>query len=230
MSEDLECLFYKVIDYLDGKESDCRKSIPNVEENSKKADVFGRNVIPLGVSNRHIHLSQEHAVALFGQDYVFHKLKDLSQKGQCAYQECVTLVGPKGIIEKVRILGPCRSNTQIELLKSDCFKLGINAPLRLSGDIVDTPGCIVIGPKGAVQIERGCIVAKRHIHMNPSDAKYFGVEDGQVVSLELPGERGGILNQVVVRVSDSFTLECHLDTEEANALGVTGNNKLRLIK
>ncbi|MDE1692105.1 phosphate propanoyltransferase [Streptococcus suis] len=230
MSEDLESLFYKVIDYLDGKESNCRKSTPNVEENSKKADVFGRNVIPLGVSNRHIHLSQEHAVALFGQEYVFHKLKDLSQKGQYAYQECVTLVGPKGIIEKVRILGPCRSDTQIELLKSDCFKLGINAPLRLSGDIVDTPGCIVIGPKGAVQIERGCIVAKRHIHMNPSDAKHFGVEDGQVVSLELPGERGGILNQVVVRVSDSFTLECHLDTEEANALGVTGNNKLRLIK
>ncbi len=94
MSEDLESLFYKVIDYLDGKESDCRKSTPNVEENSKSRR-FGRNVIPLGVSNRHIHLSQEHAVALFGQEYVFHKLKDLSQKGQCAYQECVTLVGPK---------------------------------------------------------------------------------------------------------------------------------------
>ncbi|HEL1972461.1 TPA: phosphate propanoyltransferase [Streptococcus suis] len=235
MGEDLESLFYKVIDYLDGREGiDLQKSNEketDIESTSeKKKDVFGSQVIPLGVSNRHIHLSQSDADCLFGVGYHFNNLKELSQKGQYAYKECVTIAGPKGVIEKVRILGPARKDSQVELLKSDCYKLGISAPLRLSGDIDNTPGCTVVGPKGSIQLTKGCIVAKRHIHMNSNDAKHFGVEDKQVVSLEIPGERGGVIHNVVVRVKDSFSLECHLDTEEANALGVTGLNKLRVVK
>ncbi|HFU4060109.1 TPA: phosphate propanoyltransferase [Streptococcus suis] len=235
MGEDLESLFYKVIDYLDGGEdfslqqpAEDTSVIEKIAE--KKTDVFGSRVIPLGVSNRHIHLSQRDADYLFGAGYQFNKLKELSQKGQYAYKECVTIAGPKGVIEKVRILGPSRQDSQVELLKSDCYKLGISAPLRLSGDIDNTPGCTVIGPKGSLQLTKGCIVAKRHIHMNSNDAKHFDVEDKQVVSLEIPGERGGVIHNVVVRVKDSFSLECHLDTEEANALGVTGLNKLRIVK
>lgn len=235
MGEDLESLFYKVVDYLDGRDSNVEKVLVEekpvaAKEPVTKADVFGRNAIPLGISNRHIHLSQVDIDCLFGPDYRFNQLKELSQKGQFAYKECVTIAGPKGVIERVRILGPSRSHTQVEILRSDCFKLGIDAPLRLSGDIEHTPGCTVIGPVGSIQLNKGCIVAKRHIHMSPSDAKHFGVEDKQVVSLEIPGERGGIIHNVIVRVNDNFSLECHLDTEEANALGLTGLNKLRIIK
>lgn len=232
MGEDLESLFYKVIEFLDG-EADLGPSTSSGKERvseDTQPDVFGANLIPVGVSNRHIHLSQSDADMLFGPGYTFSKLKELSQKGQFAYNECVIIAGPKGTIDKVRILGPVRKESQVELLKSDCFKLGIDAPLRLSGDIANTPGCTVIGPAGSIQLTKGCIVAKRHIHMGPKDAKQFEVKHNQIVSLRLPGERGGIMHNVVVRVSDAFSLECHLDTEEANAFGVTSHDKLKLIK
>ncbi|WP_373273856.1 phosphate propanoyltransferase [Streptococcus sp. B01] len=205
-------------------------SIEPVSETSYKLDDNRDFAIPLGVSNHHVHLSQADADILFGACYHFKKLKDLSQPGQYALEECVMIVGPKGVIEKVRILGPVRKETQVELTRTDCFKIGVKAPLRLSGEIDNTPGCTIIGPAGSVQLEKGCIVAKRHIHMSPADAKRFGVENHQRVSLELPGERGGIIQHVIIRVKDSFSLECHLDTEEANALGVTGKSKVRLVK
>lgn len=232
MEEDLETLFYKVIDQLSGSDSDNDKISCQTlggQTSSKTNDSTGYS-IPLGVSNHHIHLSQSDADILFGKEYIFQKLKDLSQPGQYALKESVTLAGPKGVIEKVRILGPVRDETQVEISATDCFKLGVKAPLRLSGDIANTPGCTVIGPAGSVQLKRGCIVAKRHIHMSPDDANIYGVEDNQVVSLEIPGERGGILNNVIIRIKNSFRLECHLDTEEANAFGVTGKDKLKLIK
>ncbi|MGT2935527.1 phosphate propanoyltransferase [Streptococcus castoreus] len=226
--EELEDLFYRVIDQLGGR-AVAVEEVKSLAPQPTKLDVEDF-VIPLGVSNHHIHLSQTDADTLFGPGYEFQKLKDLSQTGQFAVQECLFVAGPKGILEKVRILGPVRSHSQVELTVSDCFKLGIKAPLRLSGDLVGSPGCTLIGPKGSVQLTKGCIVAKRHIHMSPLDAREFGVRDGQEVSLECLGERGGILKNVTIRVHESFSLECHLDTEEANTLGVSAKNKLKLIK
>lgn len=188
------------------------------------------DVIPVGISNRHIHLSQAAVDKLFGCGYQLTKLKDLSQPGQYACKECVTICGPKGVIEKVRILGPVRTETQVEILQSDTFKLGVKGFLRLSGDLADTPGITIIGPNGSFEIPFGVIVAKRHIHMLPSDATRFGVDDGAVVSIEFEGERGGILNNVVIRVTANSGLECHIDTEEANALGVKPGTTIKIRK
>ncbi|CRK81809.1 phosphate propanoyltransferase [Neobacillus massiliamazoniensis] len=186
--------------------------------------------IPVGVSNRHIHLSQEDVNRLFGEGYQMTKLKDLLQPGQYACKETVTICGPKGAIEKVRILGPVRSKTQVEILEGDGFKLGRGTQTRMSGDLQGTPGITLIGPKGSVQINEGLIVAQRHIHMGPEDAKHFGVHDGQIVSIEINGPRGGILNNVAIRANDASILECHIDIEEANAMGVNSSTKIKLIK
>lgn len=186
--------------------------------------------IPVGVSNRHVHLSQADLDQLFGVGYELTKFKDLSQPGQYACKEMVTICGPKGAIEKVRILGPVRKRTQVEILAGDCFKLGAKAPARLSGDLDGTPGITLVGPRGSVQTKDGLMVAQRHIHMLPQDAARFGVCDGQVVSLEVDGLRGGILKNTVVRVTGSSGLECHIDTEEANALGLGASSKVKIIK
>lgn len=186
--------------------------------------------IPVGISNRHIHLAKAELEKLFGAGYALTKMKDLSQKGQYAAKETITICGPKGVIEGIRILGPCRSKTQVELFRSDDYKLGIRSPLRMSGDVSQSAGLTLVGPKGSVQIGEGAIVAKRHIHMSPMDAKNFQVNDGDVVSIEISGERGGVLHQVAIRVTDTSTLECHLDMEEANALGVTATTKVKIIR
>lgn len=186
--------------------------------------------IPIGISNRHIHLSQADMDALFGPGYQMTKIKDLSQPGQYACKETVTICGPKGAIEKVRILGPVRGKTQAELLAGDCFKLGIAAPSRLSGDLQGTPGLTIVGPKGSVQTSEGAIVAQRHIHMTPQDAQRFGVCDGDIVSIQVEGPRGGLYSNVAVRANDASALECHLDTEEANAMSLNSLSKIKIIK
>lgn len=186
--------------------------------------------IPVGISNRHVHLSRHDLEALFGGGYALMVLKELSQPGQYACKEMITICGPKGVIEKVRILGPVRSQTQVEILAGDCFKLGVKAEPRLSGDLSGTSGLTLVGPKGSIQINEGVIIAKRHIHMLPSDAAGFGVHDGQNVKIEIPGVRGGIFNEVSIRVTDTSSLEFHLDTEEANALGVTSRTKIRIVQ
>lgn len=193
-------------------------------------DIPKTDTIPVGISNRHIHLSQSAVNKLFGSNYQLTKLKDLSQPGQYACKECVTICGPKGVIEKVRILGPVRSETQVEILQSDTFKLGVKGILRLSGDLADTPGITLIGPEGSYEISQGVIVAKRHIHMLPQDAERFGVSDGQVVTIEFAGDRGGSLNNVVIRATANSGLECHIDTEEANALGVIPGTTIKIRK
>lgn len=186
--------------------------------------------IPVGISNRHIHLSESDLKVLFGEGYELTNIKDLSQPGQFACKEMVTICGPKGAIEKVRVLGPIRSKTQVEVLHSDRFKLGVTAPSRLSGDLAGTPGITVIGPKGSVQLSEGLIVAQRHIHMTCQDAARLGVHDGQTVSLNIEGPRGGTLSNVIIRANDKSKLDCHLDTDEANAMDIGPATKVTIIK
>ena len=154
----------------------------------------------------------------------------MSQPGQFACKETVTICGPKGAIEGVRILGPVRSKTQVEILAGDCFKLGSVSPSRLSGDLQGTPGVTIVGPKGSVQTTEGLIVAQRHIHMTPQDAQRIGVCDGQNVSIQIEGPRGGTYSNVAVRANDASALECHIDTEEANAMNVNSLSKIKIIK
>lgn len=176
--------------------------------------------IPIGVSARHVHLTREHVEVLFGKGYQLNKKKDL-MGGQFAAMECVTLVGTKlRAIENVRILGPERKRSQVEVAKTDAIRLGINPPVRESGDLDGSAPVAVVGPKGVLYLEEGCIVAKRHIHMSPADADRFGVKNGQTVKVRFDNGRGGVFDEVLIRVDKSFTLEMHIDTDEANGLGV----------
>ncbi|MEY8354188.1 phosphate propanoyltransferase [Lachnospiraceae bacterium 54-53] len=184
--------------------------------------------IPVGVSNRHVHLSQEDLDTLFGRGYQLTSMKELSQPGQFACRETVTVCGPRGAIEKVRILGPVRKQTQVEILAADCFKLGRNSAPRMSGDLAGTPGITLVGPKGSAETKEGLIIAQRHIHMTPADAAGFGVHDGQTVSIRTEGIRGGIFHHVAIRVTETSSLECHLDTEEANAMGLGGSSSVTI--
>lgn len=173
--------------------------------------------VPVGVSNRHVHLSEEALARLFGPRYELTKMRDLSQPGQFAAEETVTIVGPKRAIENVRILGPARSLTQVEISRSDGFVLGVHPPVRLSGDIKGTPGIKIIGPQGEIEIEEGLIVAARHIHMTPADAAQFNVKDGELVSVIADTPRPVVFRDVVVRVRDDFALDFHIDIDEGNA-------------
>ncbi|MGG1598352.1 phosphate propanoyltransferase [Paenibacillus naphthalenovorans] len=176
--------------------------------------------VPIGVSARHIHLSKEHFKLLFGPDYELQVLKELSQPGQFAAKETVTVVTPKGQIDKVRILGPARSRSQLEISRTDAFTLGIDPPVRESGHIEGTPGIRVIGPAGEVELEEGVIVAARHIHFHTDDAAKWGITDKQKLTVRVEGERAVTFEQVIARVSDQFALDMHIDTDEANAAGV----------
>lgn len=185
--------------------------------------------IPLGISNRHVHISQKDLEKIFGVNYVLTPTKDLGQPGQYACQETIMVCGPKGCLEKVRILGPVRSETQVELLRSDCFRLGLPPVMRMSGDLDQTPGVTLIGPKGSVELKKGAIVAQRHIHMHTKDAQLMGYHDGQVVSIVLNGPRGGSYDNVIIRASDSGALECHVDIEEGNAMGASNDANIRIV-
>ena len=171
-------------------------------------------------SARHVHLSQEHLEALFGKGYVLTKKKDLSQPGQYACEERVTIVGPKKELKGVSILGPVRKATQVELSLTDARSIGVTAPVRESGDTAGSAPCKIVGPQGEIEITEGVIAAKRHIHATTADAKELGVENGQVVSVKVDTEgRSLVFGDVVVRVSDSYALAMHIDTDESNAAG-----------
>jgi putative phosphotransacetylase len=174
-------------------------------------------------SARHVHVTQETLEKLFGAGATLTKKKELSQPGQFASMERITIVGPKGEMKNVSILGPVRKADQVELSLTDLRKIGIAAPVRESGDIEGTPGCKLIGPAGEVDIEKGVIAAKRHVHFTPEDAEKFGVKDKQIVSVEVGGEgRKLIFGDVVVRVSESYAAAMHIDTDESNAAGLPG--------
>jgi acetate kinase len=184
--------------------------------------------LPIGVSAHHVHLSREHVEALFGKGRKLTFNSPLSQPGQFSCQEQVTLIGPKGRIERVRILGPDRKASQVEISRTEEFELGIDAPVRMSGDLEGTPGVTIEGSAGFVDLENGVICARRHIHMTPEDALRFGIRDGDVVMVEVEGERALIFSDVTVRVAPHFKIELHLDTDEANAAGVNTGMSARL--
>lgn len=187
-------------------------------------------LVPIGVSARHIHLTQEHVEVLFGEGYQLTKKKEL-MGGQYASNELVTIVGLKlRAIENVRILGPVRSKSQVEISATDAIRLGVKAPIRESGNIAGSAPIAVVGPKGVLYLNEGCIIAKRHIHMSPKDAMAAGVHDGDVVSVRADNERGTIFNHVQIRVDDSFTLEMHIDTDEANAAKIATGQTVTIIK
>jgi acetate kinase len=172
------------------------------------------------VSAHHIHLTQEHVEALFGQGHQLTRHADLSQPGQYACKEQLAIVGPKGRIERVRVLGPARKYTQIEIAMTEQFKLGVHPPIRESGDIADSPGCTLESPTGSVKVDRGVICALRHVHMTPADALRYGVRDKSVVRVRIAGERELVFGDVLIRVDPSFALAMHIDTDEANAASV----------
>lgn len=176
--------------------------------------------IPIGVSAHHVHLTQDHVERLFGPGRRLTVKSPLSQPGQFACEEAVDLVGPKGRVERVRVLGPVRKQSQVEISRTEEFKLGIDAPIRASGDLGGSPGITLVGPAGEVRLEEGVICALRHIHMSPEDALTFGVRDRDVVRVRVEGERSLVFGDVLVRVHPDFRLEMHIDTDEANAAEV----------
>ena len=184
--------------------------------------------VPVGISARHIHLTQEHVEQLFGKGYQLTKKKEL-MGGQFASNEQCTIVGLKlRAIENVRILGPVRPSSQVEISATDARTLGIKAPTRQSGDTKGSAPIALVGPKGAIYLEEGCIVAARHIHLCPEDAKAAGVKDNDFVTVRMGNERGALLDNVKIRVDESFTTEMHIDTDEANACQV-GQDELAAI-
>lgn len=202
-----------------------QKTTSNVLKQSQPA-----LTVPVGVSARHLHVTREHLDILFGKGHQLHVKKEL-MGGQFAAQERVTIVGMNlRVIENVRILGPERSATQVEVSKTDARQLGVNAPIRESGDIEGSMPITIVGPAGAIRLEQGCIVAQRHIHMTPEDAKRLGVKDKQIVSVKTQdGARKGILSNVLVRVHDTYRLEMHIDTDEANAFGIQQSDQVTIV-
>ena len=205
-----------------------RMVIQAINQNEKKGDGF---MVPIGVSARHIHLTQEHVEALFGPGYQLTKKKEL-MGGQFASNETVTIVGLKlRAIENVRILGPVRKASQVEVSATDAIKLGMNVPVRESGDVAGSAPIAIVGPKGAVYLKEGCIVAMRpYTYVSERCTGRAGVKDGDIVSVKADNERGTIFNQVKIRVDDSFTLEMHIDTDEANAAKIATGNTVTIIK
>ena len=186
--------------------------------------------IDVGVSNRHLHLSKGDLYILFGQGYELKKMKNLVQPNQYAAKETVDLIGSKGELKKVRVLGPVRDKTQVEISKSDSFKLGLEVPIRESGVLDLTPGIVLKGPKGEITLKEGVIVAHRHIHMPKYIADLNGYKDKEMVGIETFGKRKLIFYNVLLRVGEEMRKEFHLDLDEANAADIKTGDKVRIIK
>jgi len=185
--------------------------------------------IPVGVSNRHVHLSAADLEILFGRGYRLTKAKELSQPGQYAANEQVTLAGPKGCIERVRVLGPVRKETQVEVSRTDAYHLGLTPPLRDSGKLDGSEMVTLVGPRGSVWLKQGLIVAKRHLHLSPADAEEYKVVDGEEVQVCVNGERALVFAAVTVRVHQDYVAEFHIDIDEANAAGLKNGDYVSLL-
>jgi putative phosphotransacetylase len=189
-----------------------------------------KNFVPVSISARHLHLKKEHLEVLFGAGHELTKVKDISQPGQYAAEEKVTLQGPRGKIDNVRVLGPLRKETQVEISATDARVLGVKPVVRDSGNMDGTPGLTLVGPKGTIIIEKGCIVAERHIHMTQEDASQFNVSDGQVVSVKVNTPRGGVFDKVLIRVREDYALDMHIDVDEANAFLISNGDLVEIIR
>ena len=197
-----------------------RRTLLEINSPSKEQSKTGAG-IPIGVSNRHIHLSKSDLETLFGVGYELTPIKDLSQPGQYACKEVLTIIGPSmKPIENVRVLGPVRKASQVEISMTDSYTLKVKPPVRESGNIKDSAPIRIVGPKGIVELKEGCIIANRHIHMSPDDALGFGVKDGDYVDIDANGKRRTRWFDVQVRVHKDFRLEMHVDTDDANAAGI----------
>lgn len=197
-------------------------------DNTQSGD---NDTVPVGVSNRHIHLSTADLETLFGVGYELTPIKDLSQPGQFACKETLTIVGPSlRPIENVRVLGPVRKASQVEISRTDSFTLKVKPPVRESGDIAGSAPITIIGPKGVVTLKEGCIIANRHIHMSTDEGTQFGLTDGQYVDVEVNGARRTKFYDVQVRVHKDFRLEMHIDTDDANAAGIGNGAKVKIVK
>ena len=187
--------------------------------------------IPLGISGRHVHVTQAHLETLFGKGYELTEFKPLSQPGQYAANEKVDVVSPKGnVIKGVRILGPVRPASQVEISRSDALRGGFIAPVRSSGDVKGSGPCTLVGPEGSVELEEGVIIADRHIHFSLEDAEAYGVSNGDIVSILVEGEKPGLLGNVLCRVSKSYALDCHLDTDDGSAFMLNTGDLATLVK
>lgn len=188
--------------------------------------------VPVGISNRHVHLTQEDLETLFGKGYKLTEKKGLSQPEQFAAEECVTLVGPKRSIEKVRILGPIRPKTQIEISRTDMFTLGFkDIPLKNSGDLAGTPGITIVAPNGnSITTNEGCIIAARHLHLSPTEAANFGLKDKDVISIKAAGPKGVMFYNVLVRSGAKHAMDFHIDMDDANCAGLSNGDLVEIIK
>lgn len=186
--------------------------------------------VKIGLSNKHLHLQKEHIEILFGKGRELTPTKPLVQPGQFACEEKVDIVGPKNTLKGIRVLGPARPETQVEVAMTDARTLGIKAPVRESGKLEGTPGCKIVGPCGEVEIDHGVIVALRHVHLSPAQAEEAGVKDKDIVSIKIEGERGLVFNNVLVRSGDAHEREVHLDTDEGNAAGCGPDAVCTIIK
>ena len=217
---------------LDSKQIEeiVRRVLSNVESDNKST-LTGAD-IPVGISARHIHLTREDCDTLFGAGYELTHFKDLSQPGQFACKEQLTIIGPSlKAIEGLRVLGPLRKRSQVEISKTDAYVLKAKPPVRESGDLDGSSPITIIGPKGVVELKEGLIIANRHIHMSPSDALRYSVKDGDYVSVETVGVgKRTKLYDCQIRVNDNFILEMHLDTDDANACGLINGDKVKLVK
>lgn len=185
----------------------------------------------VNVSARHCHLTQDAVETLFGKGHQLTPWKSLYQDGQFAAKEAVTLIGPRSrVISNLRILGPCRSLNQVELAYTDAIALGFEIPLRSSGNIQGTPGCMLMGPAGFLEMKQGVIRALRHVHMHPTDAEFYGVKNGEDMRLKIGGPCAIILDKLLVRVDESFKLEVHIDTDEGNACNLQPSTPCELLK
>lgn len=186
--------------------------------------------VPVGISNRHVHVSQRDLEVLYGKGYQLKPTKELSQPGQFACEETVDLIGPKNTLSKIRILGPTRSATQVEISRTDGFILGLNPPIRDSGSLSGSLGIIIAGPAGKIEIKEGVIIARRHLHLHTNEANELGLKDKDWISVRFEGERGLIFEHVLVRVHPNFKKDLHLDTDEANAANLSNGDYGVIIK
>ncbi len=205
--------------------------VDRVLKECSKAPAIDNSSVPVGISNRHIHLSAEDVETLFGKGYELTPFKDLSQPGQYACKEQLTIIGPSlRAIEGVRVLGPVRKASQVEISRTDSYVLKVKPPVRESGDIKGSAPVTIVGPKGTVTLKEGCIIANRHIHMSTEEGKAFGLNDGDSVTVDMFGERRTTFYDVQVRVHKDFRLEMHIDTDDANAAGVGNGFKAKIRK